>query len=128
MIDQNKYFHTNLAYFTFKDYCGFYWKATQSWEGMRVRGCALHHCMDHVCQVKSKDCDVPKWIYQGMHKSPGYTFMPLAFQGLEKRWIWLTSVFYLARAKWLIEHCKEFRPEVEDVIPLSGENYIPGPD
>jgi hypothetical protein len=65
MLDQNKHLHTDLKKFTFKDFCGFYYTATSGWEWARVRGCALLHCMDEPCGVRSKTCDVRNWIYQG---------------------------------------------------------------
>jgi len=65
MIDQNTYYHTNLAQFTFRQACGFYWVGFHSWEWARVRGCALLHCMDWVCPVQTRTCNVPRWIYEG---------------------------------------------------------------
>ncbi|KAJ9165791.1 hypothetical protein NKR19_g32 [Coniochaeta hoffmannii] len=64
MIDQNTYYHTNLAQFTFRQACGFYWVGFHSWEWARVRGCALLHCMDWVRPVQTRTCNVPRWIYE----------------------------------------------------------------
>lgn len=60
--------HTDMAYFSFADFCGPYWKAVTTWEGGRVRDCALGACNEIPCpvhHVNPVDCDVPHFVMEG---------------------------------------------------------------
>ncbi|KAB5582806.1 hypothetical protein GE09DRAFT_283373 [Coniochaeta sp. 2T2.1] len=70
-IKSQKYFHSDLNFFSFDDFCGRYWKAAVDWESRHVLRCAMHDCLATPCSEHNHGtCDLPSSVYQGTVTCP----------------------------------------------------------